>query len=61
MSEYHFKPTTPPTLANSNAFQNIPSDCIIYVPYSADHSILNAYKTATNWSSQASKMQEEPT
>lgn len=61
MSEYHFKPTTPPTLANSNAFTSIASDCIIYVPYSADHSILDAYKTATNWSAQASKMQEEPT
>lgn len=61
MSEYHFKPTTPPTLANSNAFSNIPSDCIIYVPYSEDHSILNAYKTATNYGGQASKMQEEPT
>lgn len=57
MSEYHFKPTTPPTLENSNAFSSIPSDCIIYVPRGS----LNAYKTATNWSSQASKMQEEPT
>ena len=61
MPEYHFKPTTPPTLANSNAFMSIASDCIIYVPYSADHSILDAYKTATNWSTYASKMQEEPT
>lgn len=59
VSEYHFKPTTPPTLANTNIFYNIPSDCIIYVPYSADHSILDAYKTATNWSTYASKMQEE--
>jgi len=25
----------------------------IYVPYSADHSVLNAYKTATGWSSYA--------
>ena len=57
MSEYHFKPTTPPTLANSNAFSTIPSDCIIYVPQGS----LNAYKTATNWSTYASHMQEEPT
>lgn len=61
MSEYHFKSATPPTLANSNAFTGINSRCVIYVPYSADHSILDAYKTATNWSTYASKMQEEPT
>ena len=57
MSEYHFKPTTPPTLANSNAFNNIPSDCKIYVPQGC----LNAYQSATNWSTYASHMQEEPT
>ena len=57
MSEYHFKPTTPPALANSNAFTGIPSDCKIYVPQGS----LNAYKTATNWSQYSSKMQEEPT
>lgn len=60
MAEYHLEPTTPPALANSNAFTNIASDCIIYVPYSADHSILNAYKTAANWSAYSAKMQEEP-
>lgn len=60
MAEYHFYRTTPPTLANTSAFNGIPSDCIIYVPYSEDHSILNAYKTATNWSTYASYMQEEP-
>ena len=57
MSEYHFKPTTPPTLANSNAFASIASDCIIYVPQGS----LSAYQSATNWSSYSSKMQEEPT
>lgn len=60
VAEYHLAPTTPPTL-ESSAFSGIPADCIIYVPYSADHSILNAYKTASNWSTYASKMQEEPT
>ena len=60
MKEYHFQPTTPPTLGGTSVFSNIPSDCIIYVPYSADHSVLNAYKTKTNYTSQASKMQEEP-
>lgn len=61
MSEIHLKRYVPPTLANSDAFNSIPSDCVIYVPYSEDHSILDAYKTATNWSTYASKMQEEPT
>lgn len=60
VGEYHLLPTTPPTLGNSSVFNGIQSDCVIYVPYSADHSILEAYKTATNWSTYASKMQEEP-
>ena len=51
-------PTTPPTLSATNAFSNIRSDCVIYVPYSSDHSILEAYQTATNWSTYASRMQE---
>ena len=59
MDEYHFLPTTPPTLAGTNAFGNIQSDCKMYVPYSADHSIIEAYKTATNWSAYASRMVEE--
>lgn len=57
ISEYHFKPTTPPTLASTNAFSNIPSDCIIYVPQGS----LSAYQSATNYGNVASKMQEEPT
>jgi hypothetical protein len=60
ITEYHFKSTTPPILNNENAFTGIRNDCVIYVPYRADHSILNAYKTATNWSTYASRMQEEP-
>ena len=55
MQEYHFQRETPPTLGN-NAFQNIPSSCIIYVPQGS----LEAYKAATNWSSYASQIQEEP-
>ena len=57
MSEIHLKPTEPPTLANSNVFSEIPSDCIIYVPQGS----LSAYQQATNWSQYSSKMQEEPT
>lgn len=48
--------TTPPTLGNGS-FTDIPSDCIIYVPQGS----LEAYQTATNWSSYASRMQEETT
>ena len=56
MAEYHLKPTTPPTLSNTNAFSNIPTDCVIYVPAGC----LEAYQNATNWATYASKMQEEP-
>ena len=56
MAECHLLPTTPPTLAKTNAFSNISSDCIIYVPQGS----LEAYQTATNWSTYASYMQEEP-
>lgn len=59
-AEYHLAPTTPPTLANIDVFGNSAADCIIYVPYSADHSVLDAYKTAENWKAHASKMREEP-
>lgn len=55
VKEYHFKPTTPPTLGGSSVFSNIASDCIIYVPSAS----LNDYQTANYWSAQASKMQGE--
>lgn len=60
VAEYHFLSTTVPT-GGTTMFANIVSECIIYVPYSADHSILEAYKSATNWSTYASYMREEPT
>lgn len=44
-----FQPSIPPTVANINAWANLPTDCKILVPYSADHSVLNAYKTAANY------------
>ena len=59
IGEIHVKPETPPTLG-SNVFYGAPSNCVIYVPYSADHSILAAYQAATNWSAYASMMVEEP-
>ena len=56
VKEYHILPTTPPALTSSTAFSGIPSDCIIYVPAGS----LEAYQTATNWSTYADQMQEEP-
>ena len=57
--EYHFLRETPPTLGQT-AFSGIQSGTLIYVPYSADHSIRDAYKTATNWSAYAAYIKEEP-
>lgn len=48
------------TMAGTNAMTGVPSSVKIYVPYSVDHSILNYYQTATNWSTYASKIVEEP-
>ena len=52
MKEYHFKSTTVPTLDNTDAFANMQSDCVIYVPSAK----LNDYKTASNWSTYAGQM-----
>ena len=57
LKEIHVKPTTPPTLG-AGAFTNASPD-VIYVPYSADHSILAAYQADSNWSTYASRMVEE--
>ena len=48
--------TTPPTLANKNAFDST-NNCPIYVPAES----VNAYKQASNWSSLASRIQAIPT
>lgn len=52
LTEIHFLPTTPPTLVNTSAFTNVPTTCIFYVPTGS----LEAYQTATNWSTYASQM-----
>ena len=57
VKEYHLLATTPPSLSNVSAFEGIPSDCIIYVPVGS----LEAYQTATNWSTYADQMREEGT
>jgi hypothetical protein len=45
LGKIRFDGTTPPVISHSNAFQNIPTDCIISVPVGC----LEAYKTATNY------------
>ena len=60
LEELHILPTTVPTMNNTRALNGLSSNAVIYVPYSEDHSILEAYQTATNWSTFASYMQEEP-
>lgn len=52
MTEYHFNPTTPPTLASNNTFSGIAAGTVIYVPSAS----LSDYQTATNWSTYASHM-----
>lgn len=49
--------TTPPTVPATNAVQFVGASRI-YVPYSDDHSILDAYKAATNWATYSSRMYE---
>lgn len=61
ITEYHFLSTTPPTLAAAGVNSlSTGTGVSIYVPYSADHSVLEAYQNATNWSTYAAYMQEEP-
>ena len=59
VKEYHILPTAVPT-AGTTIFDSIVSDCVIYVPRSENQTVLNAYKGASNWSTYASYMQEEP-
>lgn len=55
--EFHFLSTTPPTLSSTNIFPDSTRfDYIIYVPVGS----LEVYKTATNWTTYAQYIQEEP-
>ena len=47
LGEMHFLSTTPPTVSASSAFQNLQTDCKIYVPTGT----LAAYTSATNYPS----------
>ena len=61
LREFHILATTPPTLSQTNALTTN-NTCLqyIYVPYSADHSILQTYQNATNWSTLTQYLVEEP-
>ena len=45
LEEIHFKPNTPPTVGNANAWTNVSKTCIIYVPTGK----LTDYTTADNY------------
>ena len=49
--------TSPPAIAGTSLPNSLTK---IYVPYSSDHSVLDAYKIASNWSNFASIMEELP-
>ena len=51
MGEYHILSTTPPNIY-TNTFSVIPGDCKIFVPAQS----VDTYKSATNWSTYASKI-----
>lgn len=45
MKEFHFKCSAPPALGNAYVFNDVPTDCKIYVPQGS----LTAYTTAENY------------
>ncbi len=59
LKEFHIEATTPPSLG-ATAFSGYPSDFRIYVPRSENQTVLNEYKSATNWNAFASIIEEEP-
>lgn len=52
LATLRFNPTTPPTVANANAFTGIPASCVVEVPAAS----LTAYQNATNYSGIAAQM-----
>ena len=47
LARLYFLPTTPPSVSNSDAFSDIPTDCVIHVPAGS----LSAYTSAANYPS----------
>lgn len=67
LKEIHFRSNEPPSVSSgywlSSLLYTYPQYYQyfkIYVPYSSDHSILNAYKTAEYWTPYADFIYEEP-
>ena len=58
LAEVICEPTTPPTIGYT-IFYETNSELVIYVPVSDDDSIINAYKSATNWSNYQSRIKED--
>ena len=58
MNTFHVRATTPPVL-EATGFTETTTALIIYVPYSEDHSILEAYLAATGWSGRGDQIREE--
>ena len=58
MNTFHVRATTPPAL-EATAFTESIANLTIYVPYSEDHSVLNAYLAATGWSGRGDQIREE--
>lgn len=52
LQKMHCLPTTPPSVANSNAFTSFSADCIIEVPSAS----LASYQSASGWSGVSSQM-----
>ncbi len=52
LDRLRFLPTTPPTVAATNAFTGIPAACVIEIPAAS----LDAYRNATNYTGIASQM-----
>ena len=59
-NSFRIRATEPPTVEPTAFEATFGNDAMkIYVPYSEDHSILEAYKSATGWASKADDIYEE--
>lgn len=58
LKKLYLHPTSVITRGAASGFTNLPADCVFYVPYTSDHSLINAYKEDTNWVTWADRFQE---
>lgn len=56
IKEFHIRSKIPPVIQDDTFF-GVPADAVYYVPKGS----LSEYRTATNWSLRAERIQEEPT